>query len=92
MFSGFHQRTGKWTMPAISVSENSIRRFVWYSCGMVDVTQSPVRDLIKEPRKVDDARHIGIGEFYSAFCVVFVWHGVSFDIFKLKISSLMASS
>ena len=29
----------------------------------------------KEPRKMDDARHVGVGEFYSAFSVVFAWHG-----------------
>ena len=28
----------------------------------------------EEPRKVDDARHVGVGEFYSAFGAVFVWH------------------
>ena len=32
----------------------------------------------KEPRKMDDARHVGVGEFYSAFSVVFAWHGGTF--------------
>jgi hypothetical protein len=28
----------------------------------------------KKTGKVNDARHVGIGEFDSAFCVVFGWH------------------
>ena len=32
----------KWTMPAMSVSENSIRRLVRYSCGMVESFEFPI--------------------------------------------------
>jgi hypothetical protein len=29
---------------------------------------------------MDDARHVGVGEFYSAFGVVFVWHDESSEL------------